>query len=150
MAVKMTKKTSNKKKIQVVGAGGLILNKKGEILLVKRIEPMFPQWNGKWGIPGGHVEFGEDPRKTLYRELKEELGIEVKIILTTPFVASKTLDLQKMIYHGVFLCFPCLIIGGKPKKTSAEHSGLKWFKPPEIDFKECIPLTEDFIKQFMG
>ena len=145
----MTEKISNKKKIQVVGVGGLISNKKGEILLTKRIELMFPQWDGKWGIPGGHVEFGENPKEALHRELKEELGIEVKIILNTPFVASETLDLQKIIYHGIFLCFSCLIIKGKLKKTSVEHSDLKWFKPAEIDFRRCIPLTEDFIKQFL-
>jgi 8-oxo-dGTP diphosphatase len=145
----MTEKISNKKQIQVVGVGGLILNKEGEILLTKRIELAFSQWNGKWGIPGGNVEFGENPDATLHRELKEELGIEVKIILNTPLVASKTIDLHKMIYHGIFLCFPCLIIKGKPTKESAEHSDLKWFKPAEIDFSHCIPLTEDFIKQFI-
>lgn len=145
----MTKKITNKKKIQVIGVGGLILNKKKEILLTKRIERMFPQWNGKWGIPGGHLEFGEDPDEALHRELKEELGIEAKITFNTPFIVSKTLDLQGVIYHGIFLCFPCLITKGKPRKKSLEHSDLEWFKPAEIDFKSCIPLTEDFIKQFL-
>lgn len=146
----MIEKISNKKKIQVVGVGGLILNKKREILLTKRIEPAFPQWNGKWGIPGGHVEFGENPNEALHRELKEELGIEVIITFSTPFIVSKTLDLEKIIYHGIFLCFSCLIVKGKPRKKSTEHNGLGWFKPVEIDFKHCIPLTEDFIKQFLA
>lgn len=144
----MTKKIYKKNKIQIIGVGGLILNKKGEILLTKRIEPLFPQWNGKWGIPGGQVEFGENPTEALHRELKEELGIEVKILLATPLIASKTLDMQKWNYHGVFLCFPCSIIKGKPKNTSAEHSDSKWFKPAEIVFKHSIPLTEEFITAF--
>lgn len=84
LVAKMTNKITNKKKIQVIGVGGLILNKEKEILLTKRIEPMFPQWNGKWGIPGGQIEFGENPDEALHRELKEELGIEVKILLDTP------------------------------------------------------------------
>jgi len=148
LVVKMNKKITIKKKIQVVGVGGLILNKKGKILLTKRIEPIFPQWNGKWGIPGGHVEFGESPEETLHRELKEELGVEVRVFQDTPFIASRRLILPKVSYHGIFLCYLCRIIKGKLKKKSPEHSDLKWFKSEKIDFKNCIPLTEDFIKQF--
>lgn len=144
----MTKNIDKKNKIQIIGVGGLILNIKGEILLTKRIEPLFPQWSGKWGIPGGHVEFGENPVEALHRELKEELGIEVKTLLATPLIASRTLVMQKRIYHGVFLCFPCSIIKGKPKRTSPEHTDLKWFKPAEIDFKQSILLTEEFITAF--
>lgn len=136
-------------KVQVVGVGGLILNEKGEVLLIKRIDGMFPEWNEKWGIPGGHVEFGEDPKETLYRELKEELGVRVKITFNNPFVASNSVDLAKIAYHGIFLCFSCLIIGGKLKKKSEEHSDFKWFKPEKIDFKDCIPLTEDFINLYI-
>lgn len=136
-------------KVQVVGIGGLILNKKGEVLLTKRIDRMFPQWSGKWGIPGGHVEFGEDPKETLHRELKEELGVRVHITLNNPFVASDSLDLPNMAYHGIFLCFSCLITRGTLKRKSKEHSEFKWFKLKEIDFKDCIPLTEDFINLYI-
>lgn len=145
----MIKKNANKKKIQIVGVGGLILNKKGKILLTKRIEPMFPQWNKKWGIPGGHLEFGENPSQTLHRELKEELRIEVKTIQNSPFIASYTLDLKKAIYHGIFLCYLCKIIKGRPQKTSSEHIDIKWFRPEKINFKNCIPLTEDFTRQLL-
>lgn len=145
----MIKRNAGKKKVQIVGVGGLILNKKGEILLTKRIEPMFPQWNKKWGIPGGHVEFEEKPRQTLRRELKEELGIEVKTIQNNPFIASYILDLQEAIYHGIFLCYPCKIIKGRPRKKSEEHSDFKWLKPEKVDFTNCILSTENFIKQYL-
>lgn len=145
----MDKKITNRTKVQMVGVGGLISNKKGEVLLTKRIDMMFPQWNGRWGIPGGHVRFGEDPKKTLHRELKEELGVRVKITLNNPFVASDSLDLPNIAYHGIFLCFSCVIIRGKLKRKSKEHSDFKWFKFEEIDFKDCIPLTEDFINLYI-
>jgi len=34
---------------------------------------------GKWGLPGGKVEPGENPRNALLREVKEELGIDIEI-----------------------------------------------------------------------
>jgi len=136
-------------KVQVVGVGGLILNENGRVLLTKRIDTMFPQWNGRWGIPGGQVKFGEYPRETLHRELKEELGVRVKITLNNPFVASNSVDLPKIAYHGIFLCFPCQIIKGRPQRKSKEHSDFKWFEPEKIDFRDCIPLTEDFINLYL-
>ena len=48
-------------------------NLKGEILLVKRsVEPE----KGKWCLPGGFIERGETSEQTVFRELKEETGLE--------------------------------------------------------------------------
>lgn len=30
----------------------------------------------KWEMPGGRIDFGEDPKQTLRREMQEELGVE--------------------------------------------------------------------------
>lgn len=53
-----------------------ILIENGTVLLVKRDIPPF---RGSWVLPGGHVEYGERTEKALEREMKEELGITVKI-----------------------------------------------------------------------
>ncbi|TSC54039.1 MAG: NUDIX hydrolase [Microgenomates group bacterium LiPW_16] len=138
-----------KKKVQVIGVGGLILNKKGEILLTQRNEPSFPIWDGKWGFPGGHLEFGEEPKERLRKEIKEELGVEVEILKDNPFVTSGILDLGGLIYHGILLCYPCQITKGKLKITNQENRDFKWFNPREIDFQNCLPFTDIFVKQFL-
>jgi ADP-ribose pyrophosphatase YjhB (NUDIX family) len=46
----------------------------GRIVLIQRRD------NGKWGLPGGMVNWGEDIATTIHRELEEETGLEVSKI----------------------------------------------------------------------
>ena len=62
------------KQFQHLGAYGLII-RNDEIVLIKKVGGPY---NGKLDLPGGTVEWGEKPEETLLRELKEEVGIEVK------------------------------------------------------------------------
>lgn len=58
-----------KEKIPVKKAGGgLVYNKKGEVLFIFR--------NGKWDLPKGGIEKGEDIKQTALREVEEETGIK--------------------------------------------------------------------------
>ncbi len=148
--MKNNKKTLNKKQIQVVCVGGLIFNQKREILLVQRNQPDFKPWDGKWSLPGGHLEFGEEPKKALHREIKEELGVKIKILKDNPYVVSYVLDLGKIIYHGLLLGYPCRIIKGKAKIVIQENRDLQWIKPEKINFQNCVPATDIFIKQLLG
>ena len=47
----------------------LILNKAGEILLVRHNDDT-------WGVPGGFMELGESVEEAAVREVQEELGIK--------------------------------------------------------------------------
>ena len=63
-------------RIGALEAGGTkmvcaIGNENGEILLQQRSD------NGRWGLPGGCQDLGEDLRNTAIRELYEETGIKV-------------------------------------------------------------------------
>ncbi|RTY87723.1 NUDIX hydrolase [Flavobacterium sp. RSP15] len=57
-----------KAKIPVTKAGGgLVYNKKGEVLFIFR--------NGKWDLPKGGIEKGEEIENTAMREVEEETGV---------------------------------------------------------------------------
>lgn len=53
----------------------LILEKENKILLMKRKNTGYE--DGKYSLPGGHVEANEEIRKALIREAKEEIGIDI-------------------------------------------------------------------------
>lgn len=59
-----------------------VIKKDDLIFIAKRHESQHQ--GGKWEFPGGKVEAGETVTQALARELKEEIGIEVKS--STPFL----------------------------------------------------------------
>ncbi|HVV95026.1 MAG TPA: (deoxy)nucleoside triphosphate pyrophosphohydrolase [Hyphomicrobiales bacterium] len=66
----------------VLVAACALIDADGRVLIQERPEgkPMA----GLWEFPGGKIERGEAPETTLIRELKEELGIEVKEACLAP------------------------------------------------------------------
>ncbi len=63
-----------KKNINTVSAGGIVLNKKGLVLIVNQ--------NGdSWSLPKGHIDKGESPIQAARREIYEESGIsDIKLL----------------------------------------------------------------------
>lgn len=58
-----------------VGVGVLVI-RDGQILLVRRaVQPEI----GKWSLPAGFLDRGEDPRQVAVRETHEETGLSVKV-----------------------------------------------------------------------
>jgi ADP-ribose pyrophosphatase YjhB (NUDIX family) len=62
----------NKPKKQIEIVARAIIQKNNKILVCKKIGKRY------YFFPGGHVEFGEDAKKALAREIKEELGMNIK------------------------------------------------------------------------
>ena len=56
-----------------MAAGALFFNAAGEVLIVH------PTYKDDWEIPGGIVELNESPREAVEREVKEELGLSIKV-----------------------------------------------------------------------
>ena len=80
-----------------------IMNEKGEVLLQKRTANKIRNPN-KWAKTGGQVEAKETVEEAIYREVKEELGIEI------PKEQIKVVDIHKsdnknrrFAYNFIFL-----------------------------------------------
>lgn len=64
-----------KKQFKLIkAAGGVVFNEHGELLLIKRL--------GKWDLPKGKLEEGEDLRLAALREVHEECGLNFLGILS--------------------------------------------------------------------
>jgi 8-oxo-dGTP diphosphatase len=57
---------------------------------------------GQWGLPGGHVEHGEDPLVAAHRELMEETGLTVdRLNLWWRGLKPGASRVEVWAYHGV-------------------------------------------------
>ncbi|WP_321447155.1 NUDIX hydrolase [uncultured Cohaesibacter sp.] len=82
------------------------------ILLVRRANPPDA---GKWGFPGGKVEFGETLEMAAQRELFEETGIRARAdrILTTLEAFSRD-QAERLQFHYVMVAVLCEWQEGEP------------------------------------
>ncbi|MBN9062550.1 MAG: 8-oxo-dGTP diphosphatase MutT [Rhizobiales bacterium] len=95
---------------------------------------------GLWEFPGGKIEPGERPEETLIRELKEELGIDVKEACLAP------LTFASHAYSDFHLLMP-LYICRRWEGTVASREGqaLKWVRPNRLRDYPMPPADEPLI-----
>ena len=102
-----------------------LIDKDGRVLIAQR--PKNKGMADLWEFPGGKVEAGERPEETLIRELKEELGIDVKEPCLAPLsFASFAYD----DFHLLMPLYVCRRWDGFPQ--ALEHQALKWVRPNQL------------------
>ncbi|MGB3749090.1 MAG: (deoxy)nucleoside triphosphate pyrophosphohydrolase [Rhodanobacter sp.] len=103
---------------------GVLLDDKGQVLLAQR--PEGKHLAGFWEFPGGKLEAGETPLAALARELREELGIDLRHarpLIRVPWRYGERellLDAWRVSSWG-----------GEPRSLEAQP--LRWWLPASID-----------------
>lgn len=121
-----------------------IFFKDGKVLLVKQNKyPFF----GSWVMPGGHVEYGETVETAIKREMKEEVGVSVKIKKLFGVYSDPKRDPR---YHTASIVY--LLEKGKGKiRLSKEASEFRYFSlkklPKKIGFDHG-KILKDLRKQY--
>ncbi len=100
------------------------IRKNGRYLLGKR--PAGGMLGGLWEFPGGKVEPGETHEEALIREIREELGIEIRVQGHAASVEHAYSHLTVTLH--LYLCEPT---GGRPQ--ALYHSALKWVPRKQFD-----------------
>ena len=72
-----------------IGAYGVVNDGNGAILLVRLGE--LETEAGKWTLPGGGLEFGEEPRAAATREIKEETGLDAHV--------TEVVEIRSFVYE---------------------------------------------------
>jgi|YNPBryantNP2012_1023418.scaffolds.fasta_scaffold00024_8 ADP-ribose pyrophosphatase YjhB (NUDIX family) len=132
---------------QPVLAVAMCIRNGTKVLLIRRNkEP----GKGRWSLPGGAVELGEDLRDALKREMREELGIEVEIEgLLGIFQRIQRDEEGRVKYHYVIIDYFGRPLGGK-LSPSEEIMDYKWVEIRELSEYVKDPKVLDALVQLPG
>ena len=120
-----------------VGLAVIIL-KKDEVLLGQR---QGSHGAGTWAFPGGHLEYFESFKECAIREVKEETGLNIKLIDKNPVAATNDLFIKEK-KHYITLFLRAEYQGGTPKIMEPEKcSEWKWFKWYQMPHNTMIPIN---------
>jgi len=98
-----------------------IIERDNKVLLIKRSR-IYGDLSHSWDIPGGRINFGEDPIDGLKREIAEETGLNLKEVHQILDASTVFQNEQK---HIVRLTFLCSIEEGSIN-LSEEHTEIEW------------------------
>lgn len=131
------------------GVGTVIYNQAGEVAIFQRAQHPI----GVWQFQQGGVDLGESVETTLWRELKEEIGLtESDFANVTPMPRwtvyqdeNSVEDVQKsrlgQAHRWFFLELKAGHVIDLTKATDVESSDYRW-----CDFTEAISVTSDLKK----
>ncbi|MFZ5982092.1 MAG: NUDIX domain-containing protein [Patescibacteria group bacterium] len=121
-----------------------------EVLIVKRNagRKLYP---GKWECGGGQVKEGENFEEAIKRQMKEELGVNVKRALTFGTYEIKTPDLPQQKIPGIkFVCFldkdKPYLKGNGPEISEKEHEGWRWQSINDLEKIEFVSGIREEIR----
>lgn len=129
----------------LVTVGAFILNAKNQILLINSYK-----WEGYFSVPGGKIQLGERMEDALTREVKEEVGLDVRVI---KFLCPADAIYPKEFFkprHFVFLDFLCKVKGNDiPKLDGKEMQGFEWADLDKALKKNLEPYAKETIEKYV-
>lgn len=122
----------------------IVLNSENKILALHRTETA-PARPNTWDLPGGDLDYGEDPWEAIKREIKEESGLAVE--------GLKLLDVEAHVVanedrYWITLAYVCKAASDKVI-LSYEHDDFKWVTPSEFLELESAPKLIRFVKTYL-
>ena len=122
----------------------VVFNRAGKFLTLRRSKT-HPYHAFKWDLPGGDLEFGEDPPEGMRREIKEEAGIDVEGLM--PF--SVRAHINKVGQFWVTVAYKAQALS-EEVVISWEHDDFKWVTADEFLALESSEKFKKFVEDIKG
>ena len=122
-----------------VSAKALILDDKRRFLLVQ-------EDNGMGELPGGGLDFGEDPSACIRREIKEEMGLEVTYIKNRPSYFTTSIHTSKEWYAANIIYE--VNVENLNFTSSEECRAIRFFTLEEASRENVFANVREFLKHY--
>lgn len=119
----------------------VVSNREGKILALRRTATA-PSRPNTWDLPGGELDFGEDPYQSITREIREETGLEIEK-LTLLDVHTHIIENNQFF---VTIAYKCLAKTNKVT-LSYEHDDYRWLTFKEFLKLESAPKLRQFVRR---
>lgn len=126
----------------IAASGGLVENDKGELLFIKRL--------GKWDLPKGKVESGEEINTAAVREVEEECGItNLKISKPLPSTFHMYVLKGEIIFKETFwFAMQTDFQKELTPQTEEDITEVRWVNPKKMDeqLKNTYPSIRELLE----
>ncbi len=110
-------------------------------ILLCRLSKQLPRWEGYWTLPGGGIEFGEDPESAMVREVEEETGLKVRMT-SLAGIDSIARSTDGEDFHGIRIVYRAEVIGGSMKnEADGSTDRCEWHRLDEIADLKLVDLA---------
>lgn len=133
--------------VQRIAMKAVIVNEKGEVLILREAATYGDgTQRGRYHMPGGRIEVGENFEDALRREIMEETGLEVDI--EYPIYVGEWRPVIRDVPHQIVATFMVC----KPKSNnitlSTEHDDFQWIDPKDRKNYDVMDPEDKVIDRF--
>ena len=120
----------------------ILFKEDGELLTIRRSKTA-PSGPLHWDLPGGDLDFGEDVKEGIIREIKEETGLEVYNLKVIDAISGSD-DKNEFWVTICYIAQPMT----SEVKLSYEHDDFHWVTPEEFQKLQASPRNKKFVEGF--
>ncbi|MSQ40997.1 MAG: NUDIX hydrolase [Dehalococcoidia bacterium] len=144
--------TQERRVEQLVSAGGVVVQVRDGRLEVVLCGHASPE---QWRLPKGTPDPGETLEQTALREVREETGLEVKLLAPVDSISYWFVGQRNGVrFHKTVYFFLMEPIGGSPESHDAEFDEVRWFSIEEavnrLAFQEEARMVHEAMRQVTG
>ena len=127
--------------VPIIGVGSIVL-RHGRLLVIRRgREPHA----GRWSLPGGRLEFGEQLADGALRELQEETGL-VGSIAGLCGIAERISGTAHLVIHDFWVDVP----DAQVAVAGDDAEAVGWVDRAELAALSCVPRLGEFLAEHGG
>lgn len=133
-----------------LGVYGIII-KDNEVLLIQKARGPH---TGKWDLPGGSIEFGEEPYEALKREIEEEAGItgivgKIRTAISYTLIYPYTKNQLEELHH-IGIIYDVDVLDNRydlrANGDGQDSLGARWIAIDELSELDVTPFVAELFR----